>query len=74
MFQEGYQAGRNTDHLSGRHVNVLDLVRLDEGGRPSYLLHCERSSGLYLAGTLLDVGRGRGLTDAGAPEGGYVIS
>ncbi|MGD6980164.1 MULTISPECIES: 2Fe-2S iron-sulfur cluster-binding protein [Citricoccus] len=53
---------------------VTDLVRLDEGGRPSYLLHCERSSGIYLSETLLDTGRDRGLTDAGAPAAGYVIS
>jgi heterotetrameric sarcosine oxidase gamma subunit len=35
---------------------VTDLVRDDIDGRPSYLLHCERSSGRYLADTLLAAG------------------
>ncbi len=35
---------------------VTDLVRDDVGGVPSYLLHCERSSGQYLADALLDAG------------------
>lgn len=36
---------------------VTDLVRDDlPDGTPGYLLHCERSSGQYLAGCLLDAG------------------
>lgn len=35
---------------------VTDVVRDDAGGVRSYLLHCERSSGQYLADALLDAG------------------
>jgi hypothetical protein len=35
---------------------VTDIVRDDQGAVPSYLLHCERSSGQYLAEVLLDAG------------------
>ena len=35
---------------------VTDLVRDDLDGTPSYLLHCERSSGQYLWDALLDAG------------------
>ena len=35
---------------------VTDVVRDDVGGRPSYLLHCERSSGRYLLESLLAAG------------------
>ncbi|WP_219414002.1 2Fe-2S iron-sulfur cluster-binding protein [Pseudonocardia nigra] len=35
---------------------VTDVVRDDIDGVPSYLLHCERSSGQYLADALLDAG------------------
>jgi sarcosine oxidase, subunit gamma len=35
---------------------VVDLVRDDRDGIPSYLLHCERSSGQYLYGALTMVG------------------
>jgi sarcosine oxidase, subunit alpha len=35
---------------------VTDVVRADEAGAPSYLLHCERSSGQYLFDALLDAG------------------
>jgi sarcosine oxidase subunit alpha len=35
---------------------VTDLVRDDQGGVSSYLLHCERSSGQYLVDALLDAG------------------
>ena len=35
---------------------VTDLVRDDRGGGPSYLVHCERSSGQYLFDALLDAG------------------
>jgi heterotetrameric sarcosine oxidase gamma subunit len=33
-----------------------DVIRDDTGGVPSYLLHCERSSGAYLFGELLAAG------------------
>jgi heterotetrameric sarcosine oxidase gamma subunit len=35
---------------------TTDVVRDDTGGERSYLLHCERSSGQYLAECLLDAG------------------
>jgi sarcosine oxidase, subunit alpha len=35
---------------------VTDVVRDDQDGSPSYLLHCERSSGLYLQRSLLAAG------------------
>ena len=35
---------------------VTDIVRDDRGEEPSYLLHCERSSGAYLASQLTEVG------------------
>jgi heterotetrameric sarcosine oxidase gamma subunit len=35
---------------------VTDLVRDDLDGQPSYLLHCERSSGRYLLDSLLAAG------------------
>ena len=35
---------------------VTDVVRDDRDGELSYLLHCERSSGQYLFGALLDAG------------------
>jgi heterotetrameric sarcosine oxidase gamma subunit len=35
---------------------VTDVVRDDTGPMRSYLLHCERSSGQYLADSLLDAG------------------
>jgi hypothetical protein len=35
---------------------VTDVVRDDTGPIRSYLLHCERSSGQYLADSLLDAG------------------
>jgi len=40
---------------------VTDIVRDDVDGVPSYLLHCERSSGRYLADALLDAGAEFGL-------------
>lgn len=46
---------------------VTDLVRDDRGGRRSYLLHCERSSGQYLFDSLLDAGR-----EFGAEADGFV--
>ena len=35
---------------------ATDVIRDDLGGTPSYLLHCERSSGQYLFGALLRAG------------------
>jgi heterotetrameric sarcosine oxidase gamma subunit len=35
---------------------ATDVIRDDTGGVPSYLLHCERSSGAYLFGELLEAG------------------
>jgi sarcosine oxidase subunit alpha len=35
---------------------VTDVVRDDQGGMRSYLLHCERSSGQYLFDALIDAG------------------
>jgi len=35
---------------------VTDIVRDDQEGVPSYLLHCERSSGTYLFEALVDAG------------------
>ena len=39
---------------------VTDLVRDDYQGQPSFLLHCERSSGRYLQQSLLAAGSGLG--------------
>jgi heterotetrameric sarcosine oxidase gamma subunit len=49
---------------------AIDLVRDDQRGVPSYLLHCERSSGQYLFDSLLDAGREFGTeTDGFVPPG-----
>ena len=40
---------------------VTDIVREDRDGELSYLLHCERSSGQYLFGALLDAGEEFGI-------------
>jgi len=40
---------------------AVDVVRDDLAGTPSYLLHCERSSGQYLFDSLLDAGQGLGI-------------
>jgi heterotetrameric sarcosine oxidase gamma subunit len=40
---------------------VTDVVRDDESGVRSYLLHCERSSGQYLFDALLDAGNEFGI-------------
>lgn len=47
---------------------VTDLVRDDAGGSPSYLLHCERSSGRYLVDTVLAAGADVGAVLAGQPR------
>ena len=48
---------------------ATDVVRDDAGagtGEPSYLLHCERSSGQYLFDCLLDAGSEFGIEPAGS--------
>jgi heterotetrameric sarcosine oxidase gamma subunit len=48
---------------------ATDVVRDDAGGgtgEPSYLLHCERSSGQYLFDCLLDAGREFGVEPDGS--------
>lgn len=40
---------------------ATDVVRDDHGGTLSYLLHCERSSGRYLFGALLEAGEEFGI-------------
>jgi heterotetrameric sarcosine oxidase gamma subunit len=48
---------------------ATDVVRDDVGGGgsvPSYLLHCERSSGQYLFDCLLDAGKEFGVEPAGS--------
>lgn len=50
---------------------ATDVVRDDSGGiatgdRPSYVLHCERSSGQYLWDAVVDAGGEFGLTTRGA--------
>ncbi|MDT7663495.1 MAG: sarcosine oxidase, subunit alpha, partial [Pseudonocardiales bacterium] len=44
---------------------VTGLVRDDMDGTPSYLVHCERSSGQYLCDALLDAGAEFGINTAG---------
>ena len=39
---------------------VTDIIRDDQDGSPSFLLHCERSSGRYLQESLLAAGRDLG--------------
>jgi sarcosine oxidase subunit alpha len=46
---------------------VTDVVRVDHNHLPSYLLHCERSSGQYLFDSLLDAGREFGIEIDGCP-------
>jgi len=55
---------------------VTDVVRDDMAGSPSYLLHCERSSGRYLLDTLLAAGEDLGaqLEDGHPSWGGSVTS
>jgi len=48
---------------------VTDVVRDDLGGVPSYLLHCERSSGQFLFDALLDAGTEFGIDIEGFPAG-----
>ena len=48
---------------------VTDVVRDDRGGKRSYLLHCERSSGQYLFDALIDAG-----DEFGIEVEGYIAS
>jgi len=51
---------------------ATDIVRDDAGAggsEPSYLLHCERSSGQYLFDALLDAGKEFGIEKAGSDMG-----
>ncbi|MQA07743.1 MAG: FAD-dependent oxidoreductase [Pseudonocardiaceae bacterium] len=47
---------------------VTDIVRDDKAGVPSYLLHCERSSGQYLFDALLDAGAEFDIEIDGSPS------
>jgi heterotetrameric sarcosine oxidase gamma subunit len=40
---------------------ATDIVRDDRAGVPSYLVHCERSSGQYLFGALVSAGESLGI-------------
>ena len=40
---------------------ATDIVRDDQAAGPSYLLHCERSSGQYLFGALVSAGEALGI-------------
>ena len=40
---------------------ATDIIRDDRAGVPSYLLHCERSSGQYLFGALVSLGQELGI-------------
>ena len=48
---------------------VTDVVRDDLDAIPSYLLHCERSSGQYLFDVLVDAGADHGLDVTGFVNG-----
>jgi len=48
---------------------VTDVVRDDVAATPSYLLHCERSSGQYLFDVLVDAGADYGLDVTGFVSG-----
>lgn len=53
---------------------VTDLVRDDVDGELSYLLHCERSSGQFLADMLLDAGTEFGLEMTGFASGAATVT
>ncbi|MEJ7795603.1 MAG: sarcosine oxidase subunit gamma family protein [Nocardioides sp.] len=51
---------------------AVDVVRDDQAGVPSYLLHCERSSGQYLADVVLEAGAELGIdVDGFRPHGSH---
>ena len=49
---------------------ATDFVRDDRAAGPSYLLHCERSSGQYLFGALVSAGESLGIGVDGFPPPG----
>lgn len=53
---------------------VTDVVRDDDEVGPSYLLHCERSSGRYLAESLLAAGADLGATLVGEHSPGWAAT
>ncbi|MDQ4116916.1 MAG: hypothetical protein M3235_08100 [Actinomycetota bacterium] len=53
---------------------VTDLVRDDSDGERSYLLHCERSSGQFLADMLLDAGAEFGIETTGFSSGAATLA
>lgn len=53
---------------------VTDLVRDDVDGELSYLLHCERSSGQFLADMLLDAGAEFGIGTTGFESGRATVA
>jgi sarcosine oxidase subunit gamma len=53
---------------------VTDLVRDDSGGELSYLLHCERSSGQFLADMLLDAGAEFAIETTGFESGTATVA
>jgi hypothetical protein len=50
---------------------ATDVIRDDTGCIPSYLLHCERSSGAYLFGELLAAGHEFGIEIDGFTTDGF---
>jgi heterotetrameric sarcosine oxidase gamma subunit len=49
---------------------ATDIIRDDQAAVPSYLLHCERSSGRYLFGALVSAGQELGIdVDGFRPPG-----
>ena len=52
---------------------ATDVVRDDQDGLPSFLLHCERSSGQYLFDCILDAGREHGIDIDGFASPGIRI-
>jgi sarcosine oxidase, subunit gamma len=58
-----------TAFRSGAAKVVTDVVRDDVDATPSYLLHCERSSGQYLFDVLVDAGTEYGLDVTGFVNG-----
>ena len=55
-------------------VADADLVRDDRDGGLSYLLHCERSSGQFLADMLLDAGAEFGIEVTGFESGRVTLA
>ncbi|TCK21799.1 sarcosine oxidase subunit gamma [Pseudonocardia endophytica] len=53
---------------------VTDMVRDDVDGELSYLLHCERSSGQFLADMLLDAGSEFGIEVTGFASGAATLA